>query len=101
MKGAMKEDLHTGRFYFDPQNPIFSDHFPGQPVVPGSLVMEAFIQAAEQLGIEITALKRFRFKKFAAPGAYAYELRISAGIIRCRLLNERQELACGKMCYAD
>ena len=95
----MKADYHKGSFFFDPYDPIYADHFPGRPVVPGSLIMEAFVRAAEQLGIGITALTRFRFKRFAPPGRYSYELQISAGIVRCRLLNEGREYACGKMCY--
>ena len=29
---------YSGTFVFDPRDPVFDEHFPGNPVVPGSLI---------------------------------------------------------------
>ena len=88
-----------GHFYFDSQDPIYRDHFPGRPVVPGSLIMEAFLKIVEQKKIEPTAIGRFRFKRFVLPGTYAYEMVISTGMIDCTLLQTEETFAAGKILY--
>lgn len=91
---------HIGRLYFDPDDPIYADHFPGAPVVPGTLIIDAFLTRVGQMGIAATGLKRFRFKAFARPGVYVYELEITEGAIQCRLLHEGRETAVGTILYA-
>ena len=39
-------EVKEGIFHFDPDDPIYRDHFPGYPVVPGSLVVQAFLDLA-------------------------------------------------------
>jgi 3-hydroxyacyl-[acyl-carrier-protein] dehydratase len=88
-----------GNFFFDPKDPIYRDHFPGQPVVPGSLIIDAFLKILEQEEIRPMAIKRFRFKTFISPGSYTYRLVTNAGIIDCCLLHNGQKLAIGKILY--
>jgi 3-hydroxyacyl-[acyl-carrier-protein] dehydratase len=38
-----------GRKWLDPKLPFFSDHFPGQPLMPGVLLIECAAQAAGAL----------------------------------------------------
>ncbi len=34
----------SGLFFFDPLDKIYKDHFPGTPVVPGSIIISAFVE---------------------------------------------------------
>lgn len=74
--------------FVDPENPIFSGHFPAKPILPGVLLIEAMAQtagvmmgsAAAQAGDNsrtgvalLGAVNRFKFLKPVMPGE---ELRI-------------------------
>ena len=74
------EQVQDGHFFFDPADPIYADHFPGSPVVPGSLIVQAFVAAAgrEEVTQSSVMLENFRFKRFISPGTYAYRLVLSA-----------------------
>ena len=66
----------SGTIEFDPYDYIYNEHFPGCSVVPGSMIIHAFIMATKQLGQfdgPYTA-ERFRFKRFVSPGEYAYRI---------------------------
>jgi 3-hydroxyacyl-[acyl-carrier-protein] dehydratase len=86
------EELEPGvrcvaRLTVDAENPIFQGHFPGRPILPGVLMIEAVAQtAAVMMGATgsaaadatmdsalLAAVHRFKFFKPVAPGA---ELRI-------------------------
>jgi len=55
---------------------IFRDHFPGMPVLPGAMILEAFVQAAgrclEAAGEAgdwvLHSVSNMRFNRFATPG---------------------------------
>ncbi|MBC2695660.1 MAG: hypothetical protein HF982_10380 [Desulfobacteraceae bacterium] len=76
-----------GIFYFDPSDRIYAEHFPGNPVVPGSLIIHAFLKALKKNGIneEIHIIENFRFKKFISPGEYNFDIEICKNQIKCRL----------------
>lgn len=71
---------------------VFNDHFPGCPILPGALVLEAVEQAA-QLLIAVTysfdrvgrfqRLSRASFRRFVRPGDQLY--------LRCRRLDRLEE----------
>lgn len=83
------EDIELGRsargsMVFPPESPFFEDHFPGFPVVPGVLLLEAMAQLSGKL-IGYTVRKNrgdwpfpilsmannVKFRKFVRPGERA------------------------------
>lgn len=66
----MTEDptkTHAATFRVPAQHPALAGHFPGNPIVPGVVVLDAVISAAEAwLGAGL-AVDRLSFAKFLAP----------------------------------
>jgi len=71
----------VGRARFHAELPLFADHFPGWPVVPGVLLLEAMAQLAGKLiGFTVRAqrgdwampilsmMNAVKFRRFVAPG---------------------------------
>lgn len=68
-----------GRLRVDPAHPVFAGHFPGQPVVPGVLLLEAvraLVERATGARLAIAAVRDARFTARAEPGDEV-ELRVS------------------------
>ena len=86
-----------GTFYFDPQDRIYEDHFPGRPVVPGSLIVRAFLEAGESAGLGSRGgrMENFRFKEFVSPGAYAFSIEDRDKGWQCRLYHEGRTVVSG------
>jgi 3-hydroxyacyl-[acyl-carrier-protein] dehydratase len=61
-----------GRKWLDPAAPFFADHFPGNPLMPGVLLIECAAQAAGALWQQpqafLAAVQQFRFLKAVLPG---------------------------------
>jgi len=93
----MSINTPTGKFFFDPEDPVYQQHFPDCPVVPGSLIIKAFFKAVFQHGYDCreSVLKDFRFKEFLKPGSYDYYLRSSGNRIYCSLRSANQEYVSG------
>jgi 3-hydroxyacyl-[acyl-carrier-protein] dehydratase len=93
-------DFNQGHFYFDPNDPIYTDHFPGHPVVPGSLIVHAFITAASQSSPASVprGIRNFRFKRFISPGRYGYRMqRERDGSLACTLLADHAVVVTGSI----
>ena len=77
----------AGTLTFPPDLPLFAEHFPGTPCVPGSLIVEALRLEAERRfpALRVTEASKFRFRSFLAPGShpYALELDEARGTIAC------------------
>lgn len=86
-----------GTFYFDPKDRIYKDHFPGRPVVPGSLIVHAFRKAWTEGGSGAAgcAVEDFRFKEFVAPGHYDFSMEPKGEGMRCRLYHEGRVVVSG------
>jgi len=86
-----------GLFYFDPSDKIYAEHFPGKPVVPGSLIINAFLKALKENGIneEHHIIENFRFKEFVSPGEYNFDIEICKDRMKCRLFRSNSELVTG------
>ena len=87
----------TGTFYFDPQDRIYEDHFPGRAVVPGSLIVQAFLEAGTSAGFDGAGggIENFRFKEFVAPGRYAFSIENLDQGLDCRLYHEGKTVVAG------
>ncbi|MBU1171385.1 MAG: hypothetical protein KKD44_17670 [Proteobacteria bacterium] len=89
--------IKDGYFYFDPHDGIYKDHFPGHPIVPGSIIVQAFVQAIGTYasGGAKLDLSQFRFKHFISPGKYRFSLVPETGRILCRLYDHEKTLVTG------
>jgi 3-hydroxyacyl-[acyl-carrier-protein] dehydratase len=85
------------RVFFDPEDRIYADHFPGHPVVPGSMIVHAFLLAAEKQANEGSpcAIENFRFRKFISPGEYDCHIAITESGLRCTLYDGSTVAATG------
>lgn len=91
---------YSGTFVFDSRDPVFAEHFPGNPVVPGSLIVQAFLEAVRELAIkgEYRRVERFRFKRFIRPGQYAFLLeQVDDDCLTCTLKEGRATVATGRL----
>ncbi len=91
----------TGIIFFDPADKIYTDHFPSNPIVPGSLIVNAFMTAAQNAGLVETLcyVEDFRFKQFVSPGEYPYRIEQMKDGLRCKLYNGNKLVASGKLKY--
>jgi len=88
-------------FYFDPNDPVYQVHFPSFPVVPGSLIIDAFLKAIQKnktLPDNIT-IQSFKFIQFAKPGHAKYEIKISETNSQCFLFQNQALIAKGRIRY--
>jgi 3-hydroxyacyl-[acyl-carrier-protein] dehydratase len=93
-----EQEILSGTFFFDPDDPIYTEHFPGNPVVPGSMIIHAFMLVAGKRGLNqgATSIDNFRFKRFVSPGEYPYRVEIAGKNLRCSLLDrDSQAVATG------
>ncbi|MFA6009952.1 MAG: hypothetical protein WC799_08205 [Desulfobacteraceae bacterium] len=90
-------ETKQGIFHFDSKDPIYAEHFPGRPVVPGSLIIWAFTQALEKNGYVLQAinLDQFRFRRFIGPGSYRFSLVPLDSGIKCVLYDNHKTVAEG------
>ncbi len=95
--GPVNHNKYEGTFYFDPADKIYEDHFPGNPVVPGSLIVHAFSEAGKKTGFvaDCLTIENFRFREFVTPGEYSYTLEVLSDRLKCRLYRSGETLVTG------
>lgn len=89
---ALSETTLTAELFVDPKWPIFEGHFPGAPVMPGVLIIEAVAQAgalivAINTGLadgEVIAFSGVESAKFRRPVKPNSKLILEAEILRQR-----------------
>ncbi|HVO67463.1 MAG TPA: hypothetical protein VMT12_13385 [Syntrophales bacterium] len=93
------DDTWEGVFYFSPDDSIYRDHFPGYPVVPGSLIVHAFLQAAAEAGIKggYCSLENFRFREFLIPGRYSFRMKREKSGLSCIIYRGVKKLVTGTL----
>jgi len=96
------EKILKGILFFEPNDALYKHHFPGNPVVPGSLIIHGFAEVLKKHGIKSITYKieNFRFKKFLSPGGYPYIVKIEPEKIACEILNNNKSVVTGdfKLC---
>ena len=86
-------EVKEGILHFAPDDPIYREHFPGFPIVPGSLVVMAFLDLAGDAG----GIERFGFRSFLVPGDYRYRMvRLQKGW-ECTLLEGKKTMVKGRL----
>lgn len=77
------ESILEGAIIFDPDDPIYKDHFPGNPIVPGNLIIHFFCEKISstfnirrELSLWPFTIKKFQFLHFSIPG-HTYHYRVS------------------------
>ncbi len=99
---TVSQSSHKGKFFFDPKDRIYKDHFPSNPVVPGSMIIHAFIEAGKSIDLPgtVCGMSNFKFKKFIPPGEYPYRIDIKQNNIKCFLYDDTDTtVATGKLTY--
>ena len=59
---------HESALVFAADHPAFAGHFPGAPIVPGVLLLDAAIHAAQQSGAAVSGVSSAKFLHPVAPG---------------------------------
>lgn len=81
----------TDHLAFPGSHPLFEDHFPGAPRVPGSIIASALLRGVRRAfpGHVPVEVARLRFRHFLLPGAYvcSFELDDAGTRARCRVLD--------------
>ena len=99
------ESVIAGEFFFDPDDAIYEDHFPGKPIVPGSLIIEAFLSVVRPVVEDHWkgfSVENFRFRRFISPGPYAFRVTGNADeLLRCALYDGGRTVVTGTLACSD
>lgn len=92
-------DEIQGIFLFDPEDRIYREHFPGNPIVPGSVIIDSFLSVLKKAGrlSNGITIERLRFRTFVSPGECAYRIRFSGDGIACELFQDDQLKVTGRL----
>ncbi|MDH3287961.1 MAG: hypothetical protein OEP48_09610 [Betaproteobacteria bacterium] len=88
------------RDFVDPAHPALAGHFPGNPIVPGVLLLGRVLRAVgATLGAAVNAIPTARFHAVLRPGeAFDIELERGAGAtVKFRVLRAETLIAAGAL----
>jgi 3-hydroxymyristoyl/3-hydroxydecanoyl-(acyl carrier protein) dehydratase len=81
-------------------HPVLAGHFPGDPVVPGTMILDAVLEAVSSMlpGHRLASVRRAKFLLPLRPGQDAkIEIHERGGLIRFRCLRSADILALGEI----
>jgi 3-hydroxymyristoyl/3-hydroxydecanoyl-(acyl carrier protein) dehydratase len=83
---------------FAADHPVFAGHFPGQPIVPGVLLLDWAQAAIEaQLGQHLQALAEAKFHSPATPAdALLLDFEVGASAVRFEIRSAARRIASGR-----
>lgn len=86
---------------FVPDDSCFAGHFPGNPIVPGSLILALCLQgvAFATPGSALT-VRRFSFLRFTIPGTYTLSITLLQNTYKCVLSQQETLFAQGSIIHA-
>lgn len=89
----------VGTFFFDPGDLIYKDHFPGNPTVPGTQIIRAFMESVKRMAPSANhfTIDNFKFRRFIKPGEYRYRIRQQPGFFSCELFDGENPVASGRL----
>jgi len=94
--------MPTAPLRFAPDHPVFAGHFPGRPVVPGVLLLDAVQRAVEAAtGLQLGGLAAAKFHSPTLPGeALALEYALSGSAVRFEIRCGPRKIASGRFLVA-
>ena len=89
----------TKEIEFDKLDAIYEEHFPGNPIVPGSLIVDsAVVQIRQEFpDVQVTEIANFKFRSFVKPGRYKLELHLKESFIKVILWDNKTKKVEGKV----
>ena len=105
---ALGESSVHARRTFRPDEDFFRGHFPGNPIVPGVLLIEGMAQAFAYLmmhgrelrGVYLTGIDRARFRRPVHPGE-TVDFMVEVEGLRMGLVTGKAEARVGEVRVAD
>jgi 3-hydroxymyristoyl/3-hydroxydecanoyl-(acyl carrier protein) dehydratase len=98
-------EKHQATFLIAADHPSLPGHFPGTPVVPGVVVLDHVLRAAEQWqsrSLSARALKQVKFHSPLLPGERAdVSLETDGAVLTFRVTRDEQPVAQGSFTLAQ
>lgn len=86
-----------GLINFDHNDKIYNDHFPGNPIVPGSIIVNSFITILKKHKLinGNYVISNFKFISFIKPGEYDFSIEYNDNIYKCKLKKNKNIMVKG------